>query len=266
MENRLIRPIVRIGNSSGVVLPRSWLNQTACVELIIKKSSDIFQEIIEILKEEIEFSKIIGIYLVGSYGRSEETLTSDIDILVITEDITKSIKTGIYSLILISKEKINESINKNAFPLLPMIKEAKPLLNAELLKEFNGLKLTRKNIKWHIETTILSMNENRGLINLTKELGEKNADDSIAYSLVLRLRVTYIIDCLKKGILWNNPKFLKLIKKIASSSKAYERYIYIKNDIGKNKSLLPINEAEKLLSYVEKKNRKQEQWSKELKD
>ena len=126
MENRLIRPIVRIGNSSGVVLPRSWLNQTACVELIIKKSSDIFQEIIEILKEEIEFSKIIGIYLVGSYGRSEETLTSDIDILVdLPEDKTLLEFVGL-------KLKLEDALGKKVD--LVEYSTIKPLLQKYILK------------------------------------------------------------------------------------------------------------------------------------
>jgi len=266
MENRLIKQVVRIGNSAGVVLPKAWLNQRASVELVIRDISDIFKEIIEILQNEVFLNKVLGIYLVGSYARDEENPASDIDVLVITEDINKSIKHGLYELLLISKKELKQILMIRALPLLPMIKEAKPLLNAELLNEFATIPLTQKNIKWHIETTKLALKENKKLIDMTKKLGEKKVGDSVAYSLILRLRGTYIIDCLKKNKLWNNKEFVKLIKKIACSSLAYERYLYIKNDTGKNKSILPIDEAEKLLNNIEKSNYEQEKWLKELKE
>ena len=267
MENKLIRPIVKIGNSSGVVLPKTWLNQKACVELIVRTSSDIFMEIIKILQKEIESNDLIGIYLVGSYARHEENQASDIDILAITSNTNKSIKKGLYEILLISKENIKKELVKNIFPLLPMLKEAEPLLNKELLKEFSNIKLTKKNIEWHIETTNYSIKENESLIKLTKELKEKNVGDSIAYSLILRLRGIYIIDCLKKDKPWSNKELIELIKKISGSDLAYERYLHTKNNATeKSSSLLPIEKAEKLLNYVKKKNTEQEKWSKELKE
>lgn len=266
MITHLIRPVVRIGNSSGVVLPKAWLNQKASIELLARNPLDIIQEVLTILHKEISLAQVLGIYLVGSYSRGEESPASDIDVLIITENINKSIKKGLYELLLISKKDIKKILMKNPLPLLPMIKEAKPLLNIELIREFSSISLTRKSLQEYTNTTRLSIKENKELINLTKELKEKYLDDSIAYSLVLRLRGTYIVDCLKENKLWNNNKLIKLIKKIAGSPLAYERYLYIKSDAGKNKSLLPTGEAEKLLKYIEKKNIEQEKWSKELKD
>ena len=65
----LVRKIVRVGNSAGVVLPREWLNGTAKVELV-RKPLDIKGDILKILEPYLE--DISGIYLVGSYARGEQ--------------------------------------------------------------------------------------------------------------------------------------------------------------------------------------------------
>jgi len=266
METDLIRPVVKVGNSSGIILPKSWMNQEVKVELIIKKTSDIFLEVIKILENEVPLSKILGIYLVGSYAREEEKMDSDIDILLITDSVNKSIKRGKYEFLIISKKKLEDTLKKNILPILPMINESKPLLNESLILEFKKIPLTKRNTAWHIKTTKKAIKENENLIEMTKNLKDDKADDSIAYSLVLRLRGIYIIDCLKHKKIWSNKKFVELIKRISGSTLAYERYIYIKNVNGKNKSELLIEEAEKLLEYVKEKNLEQEKWSKELKE
>ena len=85
----LIKPIVRVGNSAGVLVPKDWLNGEARVTLV-KKPQNIRQNTLEILNAYLPH--IIGLYLVGSYARGEQTSTSDIDILGITDNINKKIK------------------------------------------------------------------------------------------------------------------------------------------------------------------------------
>ena len=59
----------------------------------------------------------------------------------------------------------------------------------------------------------------------------------------------------------SNKEFLSLIKKITGSIKSYEGYIRSKNN-GKIKEDLPIEEAEKLYHYINKKIKEQEKWAK----
>lgn len=260
METELIRPVVKIGNSSGVILPKSWINQEARVEIIIKNPSDILASLLDILKNEIPLNKVLGIYLTGSYARKEEKIDSDIDVLIITDNINKSFKKGKYELLLISKENLINSLKNNALPLLPMLKESMPLLNEVLINEFKSMHLTKKSIEWHIKTTKDAIKENQSLIEMIKILKEDKVDDSIAYSLILRLRGIYVLDCLKKNKSWSNEYLLKLIKKIAGSTLSYERYNYVKNEKGENKSKLSLKEAEKLLNHIIQKNNQQEKW------
>jgi len=249
----LVKTAVKVGNSAGVLLPRTWLNSQV---KIVLEPLNIEKEILEILAEENILKKVNGIYVIGSYARGEQTIDSDVDILVITSDINKRIKKGKYEIICISREETERQLEKNALPILSMIREARAVINEDLIKEYSNRKLNKKNLKWHIETTKSAMNVVKASIKLSKEMNIKE-NDSSAYSLILRLRTLYIIDCIRKNKMWSKKEFLKLVRNIGGSLIAYERYASCKN---KNtlKDLLPIEEAERLMNYINKKVRELE--------
>jgi len=87
--NMEIKKTVKAGNSSAVILPRAWLNQEVRVELVKKSQETILFDTINIAKKYMELKDIIGIYLAGSYARGEESKDSDIDILIISNNIDK---------------------------------------------------------------------------------------------------------------------------------------------------------------------------------
>ena len=262
VEQEIIKSVVKMGNSACVLLPKSWLDGKARVELI-EKPLNIKKDIIEILEDYLE--DVIGIYIVGSYARGEQTPRSDVDILVITHKTNKRIKKGRYEIILITKKDVEYQLKENVLPILPMLKEAKPLINTKLIEDYKNAKLTKRNLKWHIDTTKSAMGVARASIKLSKEMGLLEGDAS-AYSLILRLRTLYIINCLRKNKLWKKKEFLNLIKKIAGSLVAYEEYLRIKNGNKKLLDNLPIIEAEKLMDYINKEVREIEKCLKERKD
>lgn len=257
----LIKNTIRVGNSAGVLLPKEFLNTQV---KIILQPLDIERDILDILIEAKILANVLGVYLVGSYARKEQTIESDIDVLVVTDSLNDQIKKGKYDLMLVSKELIDEKMEKNIFPLIPMMIEAKPIINKKLLNEYVSTPLTLQNLKWHIDTTKSAMKVIEASIKLAKE-SNINEGDAYAYSLILRLRTLYIIDCLKKGKLWKKQGFLDLIKKTSGSLIAYERYLSSKN---KNtlECKLPVDEAEKLMKYINEKNKEVEKWLKEKKD
>jgi len=257
MIRELIKPIVRVGNSAGVLLPKNWINGKARIELI-EKPIDIKKDVLEILDPYLQ--NIEGIYLIGSYAREEQTKKSDVDILVITNKINKKIKKGKYEIILISKEKVESALEKNILPILPMLKEAKPLVNSSLIEKYKKTQLTKKNLKSHIELTKSALGINREFINLDEEM-ESNSGDSVAYSLILRLREMYIVDFLIKNKIPTKKELFNLIKKVSGSLKAYEGYLRVKNN-EKDKNELPIEESIKLYDYLIKKIKEQEKWAK----
>jgi len=236
MKQELIKQTIKFGNSSGVILPNTWKNKKVRVQLV---ETSIIQDVIEILHQKGFLEETIGIYLVGSYARGEETEKSDIDLLVITENINKQIKTGNYEITLISKKRLEEKAKKSLY-LLSMIKEAKTLINKNLIKNYKtfALDISLKNYLKEIKSII---EFNKKILNLNKELNEKVEDGTI-YSLILRLRELYLIDCLKTNKKYNKKDFLKLI----DNEKLYNAYLRVKNNLAlKNNSL--VKDSEKLV-------------------
>ena len=241
----IIRNTIKLGNSAGVLLPKEWLNSEVKV---ILQPRNIEREVLEILIQEKVLKNILGLYLVGSYARNEQTIESDIDILAITDTINKKIKKGKYNLICITKKEIELELEKNALPVLAMIREAISIINEDLIKSYYLTELTKKNIKYHIETTKSALEIIKKEIQIAKKMKTKVSDAS-AYSLILRLRTIYIIECIRNEKKANKKDFLKLVKKISGSLTAYYRYESSKNKNSLSYTL-PINEAEKLVDYL----------------
>ena len=129
-----------------------------------------------------------------------------------------------------------------------MIRESIPILNSELLDIYKSFQPTKKNVAWHIETTRSAMDVIVESIKLSRELGAKE-DEASSYSLILRLRGIYLLDCLLADKPWRNSELKKLVTKVSGSSQAYEGYQNIKNN-KKSKDTLDLNEAEKLKDYI----------------
>lgn len=260
MENELIKTTVRVGNSAGVLLPKEWLNREVKV---ILQPINVEKKILEILLKKNILKNALGVYLVGSYARDEQSIESDIDVLVVTDELNRRVKVGKYDILLISKNCLEKKIKNDLLPILPMLKEARVIINSNLRESYSKTKLSWKNIGWYIETTDEMMKEVSEDIEFSKKIGKKVSDAS-AYSLILRLRTLYIIDCLKKGKIWKKRELLGLIEKISGSTSAYKRYIQSKKYKTKDSRLL-VDEAEGLRNYVIKKTKEIKEWLKGIK-
>jgi len=244
-----IKKAIKAGNSSAVILPRAWLNKQVRVELIKKTDDIILTEVIEILKKYIPLNSTIGIYLAGSYARGEEEKESDIDVLIITDNIDKEmIQEGAYNLLIVSYQLLIQKLNQDLLPIGQMLKEAKPLLNSDYIRDLE-IKVTNKNIGWYLESTVEKLKILQRYMEdvLTKK--KKYLEDRIAYTLVLRIRTLEIIRRLIQNKRYSKKEFLRLIKRISNGTNAYERYLAVKNDL-KDESRLKIDEAQKLYNYL----------------
>ena len=244
-----VKKAIKAGNSSAVILPRAWLNKEVRIELVAKTSEIILKEVLDIAKNHIELSEIIGIYLVGSYARKEEDSSSDIDILIISDDSDKEIiKYGIYNILIISKELLKQKLNQDLLPIGQMIKEAKPLLNSNYINSIK-VSVTKRNVKWYIKTTEDKLKIIRKSIDLAKKRNKKSISDYVVYTLVLRIRTLYIISTLIKNKSYLRKDFVKTIKDISGSGRAYERYISVKSNNAEGPEI-SLDEAEKLYEYL----------------
>lgn len=261
METEIVKKTIRVGNSAGVLLPKEWLNTEV---KIVLQPLNIEKDILDILRNENKLDETGGVYLIGSYSRGEQTIESDVDVLVITNKINERIKRGNYDILFIDKEEVENQLKNNALPILPMLKEAKIIINKNLIKEYLNTKLNWKNLKWHIETTIKMMREVLEDIKFAKKTNS-NVSDASAYSLILRLRTLYIIDCLRKNKTPKTKELLSLIKRISGSDMAYQRYMQTKNHNSSESKLL-IMGAEKLRNYILNNIGETKKWLKEKKD
>ncbi len=256
-STEIMRKIVKVGNSAGVVLPREWLNGTARVELV-RKPLDIKKDVLEILEPYLE--DVVGVYLIGSYARGEETEKSDVDVLVITNSISKTIEQGKYSIGLVPKSSVERALEKNAMMILPRVKEAKALINKELIEKYKKTELNRKNLKGYFEIVGSGMKVNDSFLKIAESEKEKFTYGS-AYSLILNLRTVYMMDCIIKGKFWTNRELFRLIKKLYGNLEIYEGYLRVKNDL-KGKDLIEVEGARRVYEYILKKLEEHKKWLK----
>ena len=244
-----IKKAIRAGNSSAVILPKAWLNKEVRVELIKKTPEIMLLDIIEIAKKNIDLKSIIGIYLVGSYARGEEDENSDIDILIITNDISKEmINEGTYNIFVISLDLLKEKLKNDLLPIGQMIKEAKPLLNSNYLNQIEA-NITKNNVKWYIDTAKEKLVLIKKIIDKTKNKKINLLSDKIAYTLILRIRTLYIIKKLIENRNYSKREFIRLINKIAGKTDSYGRYLSVKNNL-KEEYGITLEETERLYKYL----------------
>jgi|SRR3989344_1533788 len=248
MESEIIKQTFKLGNSAGVLLPVEWRDRKVVIKLIDRS---ITQELLEILDEKNLLKNTIGIFLAGSYARGEEEPDSDIDVLIITDNINKHMKMRKYEITFISKNRFEKFFSESLF-LSSLIHESKAILNNDYLQHYKK-KVQSFSIKKDIDDIKSMMRINEQMLALDKELGIKVFDSTI-YSLVLRLRELYLIDCLKNRKNQSKKEFVSLIKKIASEE-CYTAYLRIKNHL-KQKQIIPLEEAMSLLKEIKKRLKK----------
>src|SRR3989344_6215332 len=247
--------VQKFGNSGHIVLSKEYIGKRIRFIAEPKTFEDIKSSILKIIKPYLE--NILGIYLYGSYARNEQTIDSDVDILIVTDTKLKIIdKIEDFSIVSTTVKGIENALNNNAVLILPIIKEAKTVINPDLLEKYKYHKFTKKNTKWFIDSSITALELNKKGIELDFETG------SLVYSLILRIRGLLMIKLMlnnklySKSLLFNyleNNDFskekigelYKIYNKEKNSIRAKESNIIKKEDLAK---LLII--AEKLLKEV----------------
>jgi len=257
MESGIVKQAFKLGNSAGVLLPIEWKGRRVSVKLIERSIS---QDIIEILEERGLLKNTLGIFLTGSYARGEETGESDIDLLIVTDNINKQIKIDKYEIVLISKESLDKSIISGLY-MVSSINEAKAIMNNELLQSYKG-KIKLSWVKKHIAEIKSIVKINEIAINSYEEM-KGNVSDETLYSVILRLRELYIIECLRNKKNYSSKEFISLVRKVANEE-SYNAYVRVKND-RKTKKVISCNDAMALIEETKKRVVSIEKWQKELK-
>ncbi|MBU2523552.1 MAG: nucleotidyltransferase domain-containing protein [Nanoarchaeota archaeon] len=216
---KIIKKAMAMGNGAAVYIPREYSGRQVVI-LLPEGINDIKKRIIEKLVDHME--NIVGVYLFGSHARDESNLLSDIDVLIITKDEDKSLKKLFddMDVRVTTLERIKKSIENLPAITLPILKEAKTIINPVLLDELKNSKLNYKNFKWNFEDI-------KRIIRIIETFIEVDKEDisiSHIYSLIMRARVCYMIDCLIKNRQFSNREFQAEMIKRELSVKTYEKY------------------------------------------
>lgn len=216
---KITKKAIAMGNSAAVYVPREYLGRQVVI-VLPEGINDIKRRIIEKLADHME--NIAGVYLFGSYARNESHLLSDIDVLIITKDEEKSLKQLFddMDVRVTTLEKIKKSIENLPAITLPILKEAKTIINPILLDELKNSKLNYRNFKWNFEDIKRIIK----IIETFIKVDEEDISISHVYSLIMRARICCIIDCLLKNRQFSNRGFQAEMIKRGLSGKAYEKY------------------------------------------
>ncbi len=233
----------KFGNSGHVVLPKGYIGKRIRFIVEPKSFEDIKSEVLGILKPYLE--NILGIYLYGSYARGEQTADSDIDILVINNNKLRIIdRMNEYSIISVTIKELESALNNNAVLVLPIIKEAKIIINPGLLEKYKGYKFKNKNTRWFINNTMRALELNKKGLELNFEIG------SMVYSLMLRIRGLLMIKIMLNNTLYSKAalfsylegsefaqnkikEFYKIYSRERIGIRVFESEIITKDDISK---------------------------------
>ena len=173
----------------------------------------------------------------------------------ITHDTNKTIGTERYNLTLISENQLKKQLKNNLLYIYPMIAEAKTLMNQDLINSYKKINLNKKDISLYLKSTKKMLKKSEEMIVLDKKLNNSKTGDDVAYSLILRLRGLYILECLMKNKKWNKKDLLNLVNNI-NAKQIYKRYLYSRdNRVVLNNTIL-IKDAEKLIPYIKEKIKK----------
>lgn len=253
----MIKKIVRVGNSAGVILPRDWFGGEAKVELI-KKPLNIEEDILKILKPYLQ--DIFGIYLVGSYARGEQTSESDVDVIVISKNLKKEIVYGKYHISIYTLESVKKTIKENPIMIYPRLLEAKAILNKNLLEELKFLP-DKIKIRDFIQDTKRIMNIDEEFVELDKLDGKELKSNSVIYSLMLRLRAIFLIKMILNKKTYSKQTFKDWLAMEIGNKREIENIYSVYEKIRDNKKVkaeIEIYLVEKLLNLLKKEVKKLE--------
>jgi len=231
-----IRTVQEIGNGAHIYLPKELIGKQVEIKIVEKSPYEILLAVMNFLYNKLQH--IQGIYLCGSHAKGEQTIDSDIDILVITDNKIKSKnqKIGVYDIVFASLDEIKTTLKENPLMIYPLIRECKPLINAELIQELKKPEIKKSNTKWFIETTESALTLNKKLL----EHEESNTNE-IVYSLIMRLRGLYILETMINRKLYTKQGFLNFIQtdklNKEAINKMYSTYSFIRDDKKLNKKL-----------------------------
>lgn len=245
-QGKIFRVARAFGNGAHVLIPKEWIGEQ--IALVKAQKKGIKERIFSALSEYLD--SIVGIYLYGSYARSEQAEDSDIDLFIIADKKIKIRAEG-FEIISLEKKDIEKAIKAEPLLIYSILSEAKPIMNSGLLDELRKNHMPKKpDFKSFFKDTwqIIKVNEEF----LESEKGDYLSSEAIIYSLVLRLRGLFIIKSILKKSKYTHKSFRSWIKSELPKinfSQIYGAYRSSKNE-EKIKQKIKVKDIISLLDFL----------------
>jgi len=242
---KLIKKAIEIGNGAAVYVPKEYSGRQIVI-ILPERAEDIKKRVVERLADHLE--NVVGVYIFGSYARDESHLLSDIDVLVITRNDEKRLKQLFEDIDarIMTLEQIKKSIERFPALILPILKEAKTVINPVLLDELKNSKINYENFKWNFDDIRRVLK----IIETFIEADEEDISISHIYSLVMRARVCYMIESLLKSGQFSNLELKTEMVKRGIDEKTYERYYEIYRRIRDDEKVEGKIDKEEILRFI----------------
>jgi len=226
---KLVKKVIGIGNGAAIYVPKEYQGREVLV--VLPEGIDDIRD--KVLRSLIKFMpNILGVYIYGSYARNEQKIDSDIDILVITKEKDNRIKDVLKGMDVrvLTLESLKKSMANLPVLIIPILKEAKIFLNSSLVDELKNLPIDFKKFKWNFEDI-------KRIIKIIEEFVEIDGEEiapSHIYSLIMRIRICYMMDALLNNKTFSNKGVEKLLMNYGLSQdkiyRSYDIYRRIRDD------------------------------------
>lgn len=257
IREQLIKPVVKSGNGGAIWVPKDWLGQEVIVILPERPRINFRQKILQ--KLEPYLKDVIGVYIYGSYARQEQTPESDIDVLVVTQEKTFQMKERGLEFTILPIERLKNAIRKSPEMFYMMVQEAQPIINEPLLGELQDIQPERKALRAYLNQTKEHLKTSKQLFELDKQEGSHLKSHAIMYSVVLRLRGIFILQCILHKKRFSSLSFRKWLeaKGIRKNEfqEAYHAFRAVR-DGKKIKQKLSLEVVERLIHILEEETDK----------
>ena len=262
VKEQLVKKVVKSGNGGAVWVPKTWLGEEVVVILHHKPKVSLQEQIMHVLEPHLQ--DILSVSIYGSYARNEATKESDIDVLVITKDkqFAVSSPNGKIEVLVLPFHKMQQAIEKYPTLYYQIVHEAKPIINSSILEELKRVHVNKKMFSSYLQETKEHIKSNKEFIELDKLDGNYLTSFSVLYSLFLRLRAVFIMDCILAHDSFSNKRFKKWLadKEINSQEfeMVYDAYRKVRDNKNTSNTKIKISSVEKILSLLEQEVKKLE--------
>ena len=242
LSESVVKEVMDRGHSGTIYLPKAWIGQRVVVQPL-----NVRDYVLGALAPYLE--DVSGLFLYGSYARGEQSLVSDIDVLVVSEKKFPLEKVGLISIESGSLEQIKARISKDPVGYYSIVQEAIPLINAPLLSELKKIVPSRRGLKEYFDMTESALRICDGLLK------EGGSDQSgVIYSLVLRLRGLYTLRCRMRKEGYSADGLMDYVSGKGINRETFEKIYSVyragKVDGPKSKQRIPIRIVKQLYRIV----------------